>query len=61
LCCLSKIIASLNAILILIVCMFQFNAFFDWCYCNSSIWDGGYQGHSTSSYYNWQISRTVVV
>jgi hypothetical protein len=29
LCCLSKIIASLNAILILIVCMFQFNAFFD--------------------------------
>ena len=31
-----KIIALLNAVLILLVCIFQFSNFFDRCWCNSS-------------------------
>ena len=32
-----KIIASLNAIWIVVVCLFQFSNFFNRCWCNSSV------------------------
>jgi hypothetical protein len=34
---LGKITASVNAVWILVSCMFQFSNFYDRCYCNSSV------------------------
>jgi len=38
---LGKVVASLNAIWILVSCFFQFSNFFNRCYCNSSIFYWG--------------------
>ncbi|KAK7062652.1 hypothetical protein VNI00_000140 [Paramarasmius palmivorus] len=34
---LGKILATMNAVWIVLICLFQFSAFFDRCYCNSSV------------------------
>jgi hypothetical protein len=34
---LAKVLASLNAVWIVLVCLFQFGSFFDRCWCNSSV------------------------
>ncbi|ESK91581.1 hypothetical protein Moror_2499 [Moniliophthora roreri MCA 2997] len=34
---LAKVLATANAVWIVITCLFQFSAFFDRCYCNSSV------------------------
>ncbi|KAG6808854.1 hypothetical protein H0H92_002564 [Tricholoma furcatifolium] len=39
-----KIFASLNAIFILVTCIFQFSNFFNRCYCNSSVLGRGEKG-----------------
>jgi hypothetical protein len=38
---LGKVIATLNAIGILVTCIFQFSNFFDRCFCNSSVFGLG--------------------
>ncbi|TFK32299.1 hypothetical protein BDQ12DRAFT_707705 [Crucibulum laeve] len=38
---LGKFIAALNAVWIIVTCMFQFSNFFDRCYCNSSVFGLG--------------------
>jgi hypothetical protein len=40
---LGKIIASFNAVWIVVSCMFQFSNFYDRCYCNSSVFGWGAQ------------------
>ncbi|EEB96883.1 hypothetical protein MPER_03898 [Moniliophthora perniciosa FA553] len=34
---LAKILATVNAVWIILTCIFQFSGFFDRCYCNSSV------------------------
>lgn len=38
---LGKVVASFNAIWIVVTCLFQFSNFFDRCYCNSSVFGWG--------------------
>ncbi|KAJ7148681.1 hypothetical protein C8R43DRAFT_888665, partial [Mycena crocata] len=37
----AKVLASMNAIWIILVCLFQFGSFFDRCWCNSSVFQLG--------------------
>jgi hypothetical protein len=38
---LGKVVASFNAMWIVVTCLFQFSNFFDRCYCNSSVFGWG--------------------
>ena len=38
---LGKVIATFDAIWIIVTCIFQFSNFFSWCFCNSSVFGLG--------------------
>lgn len=46
-----KLLATLNAVGIIVTCIFQFSNFFDRCFCNSSIfWLGSQRGYAVIDY-----------